>query len=278
MPARTSLRFDEIGYWSEVKLDIVREYAQAYSRILAAQPKLKHVYIDAFSGAGKHISRRTGDFVLGSPLNALSVRPAFSEFHFIDLNPEKMEFLENEVGERPDVFFHRGDCNQTFLREIVPRIRWENFRRALCLLDPYGLHLDWSVIETAGKLRSVEIFLNFPVADMNRNVFWRNPEGVAKSDIERMTRFWGDESWRDAAYDKSRDLFEFPERTDNETVMAAYRDRLISVAQFKFVPEPIPMRNSTGAIVYYLFFASQNRAGQKIVTDIFDKYRHRGRR
>ena len=27
----------EIGYWSEVKLDILQDYASAYSRILAAQ-------------------------------------------------------------------------------------------------------------------------------------------------------------------------------------------------------------------------------------------------
>jgi hypothetical protein len=41
------------------------------------------------------------------------------------------------------------------------------------------------------------------------------------------------------------------------------------------VPEPLPMRNSKGAIVYYLFFASQNDAGAKIVGEIFDKYRER---
>ncbi len=27
------MKYDEIGYWSEVKLDIVREYAAAYSKI-----------------------------------------------------------------------------------------------------------------------------------------------------------------------------------------------------------------------------------------------------
>ena len=37
----------EIGYWSEVKLDIIQDYAHAYSQILVAQrrPKLKHIYI-----------------------------------------------------------------------------------------------------------------------------------------------------------------------------------------------------------------------------------------
>lgn len=85
------MRFDEIGYWSEVKLDIVRDYAQAYSTIMAKQATIRrHVYIDAFSGAGVHISKRTGEFVPGSPLNALNVSPAFSEFHFIDLDGDKI--------------------------------------------------------------------------------------------------------------------------------------------------------------------------------------------
>jgi len=34
-------RFDEIGYWSEVKLDIVREYATAYSVILNKQQNIR---------------------------------------------------------------------------------------------------------------------------------------------------------------------------------------------------------------------------------------------
>jgi hypothetical protein len=35
-------KYDEIGYWSEIKLDIIKEYASAYSRILSSQknPKL----------------------------------------------------------------------------------------------------------------------------------------------------------------------------------------------------------------------------------------------
>jgi three-Cys-motif partner protein len=59
------MKFDEIGYWSEIKLDIVKDYASAYSRILAAQtkPSLHHVYIDAFAGAGVHISKTTREYI-----------------------------------------------------------------------------------------------------------------------------------------------------------------------------------------------------------------------
>lgn len=40
------LQIDQIGYWSEVKLDIIREYAKAYSTILSAQqkPALSHLH------------------------------------------------------------------------------------------------------------------------------------------------------------------------------------------------------------------------------------------
>jgi three-Cys-motif partner protein len=78
-------------------------------------------------------------------------------------------------------------------------------------LDPYGLNLNWNVISTAGKMRTLDIFINFPVEGMNRNVLWRDPERVAKSSIERMNAFWGDESWRNIAYGTSGNLFGFPE-------------------------------------------------------------------
>jgi len=59
--------FDQIGNWSEIKLEIIRKYAAAYSTILSKQRGLHHVYIDAFAGPGVHIAKSTGTFVPGSP-------------------------------------------------------------------------------------------------------------------------------------------------------------------------------------------------------------------
>jgi len=56
----------------------------------------------------------------------------------------------------------------------------------------------------------------------------------------------------------------------------AYRKRLREVAGFQCVPEPMPMRNRTGNTIYYLFFASPNATGKKIVEAILNKYRNRG--
>jgi len=82
------VQYDEIGYWSEVKLDIVRDYAAAYSTIMSAQKSLlSTTFISTrFAGAGVHVSKATGDWVPGSPLNALRIKPTFREYHLIDMD------------------------------------------------------------------------------------------------------------------------------------------------------------------------------------------------
>ena len=147
----------------------------------------------------------------------------------------------------------------------------------LCLLDPYGLHLDWQVTYTAGKMQSVEIFLNFPIMDINRNVLWHDATRVAPEQVERLDRYWGDGSWRKVAYRTTQGLFEkIEEKGSPWLVVDAFRSRLRDVAGFKYVPDPMPMRNSIGAVVYYLFFASQKPVAAEIVQDIFKKYKDRG--
>ena len=252
-----ALKFDKIGYWSEVKLEIVRSYALEYSKILTGQSRRirGHLYIDAFAGTGVHISKTTGEMVQGSPLNALAIKPPFSEYHLVDLDDEKVANLRVVTADNPRVTVHEGDCNAILVNSVFPRAKFENYKRALCLLDPYGLHLNWDV--------------------MNMNVFWHDSSKVAADQVERMNRFWGDNSWKSAAYSTEWNLFHFEEKQPNEVIAKAFKERLKKVAGFKFVPDPMPMRNTKGAIVYYLYFASPNATGDKIVRHIFDSFRNR---
>jgi three-Cys-motif partner protein len=272
------LRFDEIGYWSEVKLEIVRDYAREYSKILSAQtnPSLRHVYIDGFSGPGVHLAKSTGEFVPGSPLNALNIDPPFREVFLIDLDGDKIDHLHHIVGDRPHVHLYKGDCNVILLNEVFPKVQWNQYRRGLLLLDPYGLHLNWQVIATAGAMGTIDLFLNFPTMDMNRNALWKNPEKVNPDDVSRMTSFWGDESWRNVVYreDDQMRLFGAPDfkKVPNYEVADAFKSRLKEVAGFKYVREPLPMKNSKGAVVYSLFFASQKNVADEIMQYIFNKY------
>lgn len=275
------MRLDEIGYWSELKLEIIKKYAQTYSTILAAQqsPRLEHVYIDGFSGAGEHLSKGSGEMVPGSPLNALHVDPPFVEYFLVDLNGKKVDHLRALVVDRPDIHVLHGDCNAVLLDEVFPNVRWEQYRRGLCLLDPYGLHLNWRVIDTAAKMKSIEIFLNLPVHDINRNVLRHNVDKVTQEHRDRMTRYWGDDSWATELYKDAEQLSLFGdldrEKQQNDAVAEVFRQRLRKVAGFAHVPKPLPMRNSKGAVVYYLCFASQKPVAGKIVDEIFASYRDR---
>jgi len=276
MRGNHTIEFDEIGVWSELKLQILREYAVEYSKILSSQKQSKfyHHYIDGFAGAGVHRSRETGELVSGSPTNALNVTPGFREYHFVELEPGKAKHLREKVGDRRDVHIYQGDCNRILLDEVFPQIPYKDYHRALCLLDPYGLHLDWKVMERAGKMRSIEIFLNFPIMDMNRNAIWRHPERVSPEGIERMNSFWGDKSWQDVAYTEELTLFgEQVHKLNNKAIVEGFRERLMKVAGFEYVPNPIPMKNSINATVYYLFFGSHSKAGNKIATHLFENYR-----
>lgn len=269
---------DEIGYWSELKLEIIEKYGQGYTNAFNRRgSRLKKYYIDGFSGAGVHLSKRTGEPIDGSPARALKVMPPFDGFHFIDMNADKTAYLERVRAERSNVDIHTGDANP-YLKQLLPTIRYDDYKRALCLLDPYGLHLDWEVMQIAGQLKTVDMFLNFPIMDINRNVLRHDRRKVAAVDVGRMERFWGDHSWSDVAYVETGQttMFDFgPEvqKQGNEAIVTAFRERLRKVAGFAYVPEPLAMKNKTNAVVYYLFFASANDTGRKIVTDLFERYR-----
>lgn len=270
-------KFDQIGYWSELKLEIVQKYGAAYTKAFANQPGLKKFYIDAFSGAGLHRSKRTGQQVEGSPARALKISPPFDHFYFIDLDADKTAHLNTLCQGRTDVDIHTGDASLYLIRTVLPKIHYKKFNRALCLLDPYGLHLDWEAIAKAGQSGAVDLFLNFPVMDMNRNAIWKMPDKTPQDGIERLTRFWGDQSWKQIAYadNPQGDLFAKPGtlKQGNEAIVRAFQQRVKNVAGFAYVADPLPMKNRNNAVVYYLCFASQKPVAQKIIEGIFAQYR-----
>ena len=194
-----AVEYDEIGIWSEVKLAIVREYAAAYSKIMEGTrrerfSRMRWIYIDAYAGPGYHLSKTTGATVEGSPLIALNTEPPFHEYHFIDTEPARAQQLRALAGDRQDVYTYTQDCNTVLIRDVFPRAKYSDYRRAVCLLDPYNIDLTWEVIEAAGQSKSIEIFVNFMIMDINRNALRRNPSKSVKSKVEQMTRLWGDDS------------------------------------------------------------------------------------
>lgn len=271
------LEFDEVGYWSQIKLDIVKKYAAAYSKIISAQkqPSFAPVFIDGISIAAVHMSRGSRTYIAGSPVNVLLITPEFYRYYLIDIRAAKTSALQQMVADNPKVSVFSGNCNDALTTKVFPHVQWSQYRRGLCLLDPFGLHLDWNTIVAAGKLKTLDVVLSFPVADVTGKSLWRDPTGMNSPDLEQLKRYWGDDSWNNA-YETPSASSGRSTKADMDSVAAAFRARLQSVAGFKHVPEPMPMRSSKGALNYYLFFASPKPLADEIVTEIFDTYRARG--
>jgi three-Cys-motif partner protein len=275
-PELANVKLDEIGVWSEIKIAILREYACVFTRILKAETWCKGCcYIDAFAGAGMHISKTTGEMVPGSPLNALFVEPKFDRIVLIDLDTEKVESLKAVCGNDKRVEIEPGDCNEIILNKIVPSLPYSSYWRGLCVLDPYGIHgkiLRWQTIKELAELRTVDIFLNFPLMDINRNTLRKRLANADDADVAAFTEFCGTEDWKKEMYQK--DLFGDPVKSGNNRTLAEwFRKRIKAVCGFKFVPEPILMKNSKGGKLYFLYFASHQSVAHKVILDIFNKYR-----
>jgi len=268
--------YDEIGKWSEVKLAIIQKYAKAFSTVVGAR-KFTTVYIDGFAGAGMHVAKSTGAKVTGSPLNALAVDPPFDRLHFVEKSQRKATRLREFVAGRSEATIHVGDCNEILPQSVLPTVRYDQYRRAFCLLDPYGLDLRWEVVAKAGEMGTIDVLINFPVMDMNRNALRWDTATVTPSQAARMTAFWGDASWRNTTRTSTPGLFgEIDEKAPNEAVVEAYRKRLVDAGGFKHASRPLAMVQKTRVPVYYLLLASQRKVAADIMNSIMERYPHGG--
>ncbi|MGC4105095.1 MAG: three-Cys-motif partner protein TcmP [Thermomicrobiales bacterium] len=276
----TSKHRREIGNWGLIKNEIVEKYAKAYTTILTHtnQAWAKTMYVDVFAGSPENAVKGTGELVAGSAMRALQVVPAFDELYFVDLDDSKIDDLEVMVAEHSGARVIHGDGNDVLRDRILPLLEQDSKRRALILLDPYGMDVSWDVVERLGKCGHAEIILNFPTMDINRNALRRDPGKILESAEEEMTRWWGDDTWRSGFYRQSPQLtlFDEPRREEktvnNDDVVIAYVERLRGVAGFRYVSRPYPMRNGKKATMYYLVHAGPKEVGKRIFDDIQMKY------
>ncbi|HUL15702.1 MAG TPA: three-Cys-motif partner protein TcmP [Terriglobales bacterium] len=271
---------EAIGIWSEIKLQIIREYAAAYTTILKEQSWCRgYAYIDAFAGGGQFVSKNDRErLIVGSPLNALNIQNKFTEYHFIDIDPLKINRLRELTVDHPErstIHFYTGDANKIVIQEILQKFQYNSFKRALCILDPYGVDIEWATIAKIGQTKTMDVYLNFPLMDINRNAARKFIELSDPKQGEKLTKIWGDDSWKELAYTIQDRLFGEPiliKIKGNETLKQGFMDRLKNKAGFSYVPEPVLMRNQQGGPLYFLFFASHKPVAQDIAEDIFQKW------
>lgn len=282
------------GDWTREKLERVRKYLQAYTTIFHGNERASYFttyFVDAFAGTGDRkdssipglgetplldIESDTEflDLQKGSSRIALEVEPSFDRYLFIEHSKKRVA----ELGKLREQYPHRassieieqGDAN-TVLQNWCIRTDWSRFR-AVVFLDPYGMQVEWPTIESLAKTKAVDLWILFPIGmAVNRLLVRREPPPDAWAGA--LTRFFGQEDWRQRFYAKSIQPSLFGDE-EHETKVANFDsieeyflERLSSVFE-SVAKKPLLLCNSRGTPIYLLCFAVGNAKGASTAVKI----------
>ncbi len=205
------------------KLNVVQAYLEAYTTVLSRRPH-ELVYVDAFAGTGYYQTRRNEveqnsaqgcfleaeqQFREGSVMRALNCDPPFHRYIFMESNSAKA----NELQARIATHARGGNAQVWPLDANVGLPNWVSHfqpnarasQRAVCFLDPFGLHLDWSALEVMTRKEGIDIWLLIPSGAMISRSMSEEDRANASSFVagwdRRLDRFFGTEDWRSELYD-----------------------------------------------------------------------------
>lgn len=209
------------GSWTEDKLSRIKGYLDAYMVIFRKYPFLQPIYVDAFAGTGgrqvKSSSQSAASLALdlmeptpealqevlkGSARLALEVEPPFSRYIFIERNKRKCRELEAMVAadyphRRDRVQIETGDAS-ALLTQWCQTTNWKN-TRAVVFLDPFGMQIEWSLLETIAETQAIDLWLLVPLGMGVNRLMTKNdlpPEEWAA----KLTGFFGNDEWRTRFY------------------------------------------------------------------------------
>jgi three-Cys-motif partner protein len=297
MAKQTPIPHEFGGDWTTEKLHAVRKYLAAYTTIFTKNPRAKRlrtVYVDAFAGTGYRSTIRARveqvplapelidpdrtAFLQGSARIALEVEPSFNRYLFIEQNPAYVRELNKLKEEFPQkanqIEVVREEANDYLVRWCA-NTDWQLWR-AVVFLDPYGMQVTWSLIETLAKTRAVDLWVLFPLGiAVNRLLTRREPP--PEEWAHALTRIFGTAEWGHAFYPKriQQTLFGAEEVQEKEADFDRIDKFFVKRLKGSFVgvaDNPLVLRNSRNVPLYLLCFASANPRGAptaiKIAQDI----------
>jgi three-Cys-motif partner protein len=270
------------GDWTEQKIDIVVDYAKAYLTIMNKYPQFETLYFDGFAGSGDIYKGDKIDFeiIKGSAIRVLEIdKPkSFDIYYFVELDEDNKNNLKNTIHEKfPNKKHHVvcDDCNV----KLVDMSKFLDFQpnvKVLAFIDPFGMSLKWSSVEVL-KGRGIDLWVLVPTGIGMNRLLKRNGD-IKDSWLTRLEISLGlDRKTIKEYFYKSKtrntlfgaETFIEKEKDAIEKAAQLYKNRLQDV--FKFVSNALPLKNSTGSIMYHFMMATNNVNAFKIANDVINK-------
>ena len=216
----------------------------------------------------------------GSVSRALEIEPPFDKYVFIEKDHEKCAQLTTLAAKFPgkNINVLNEDANNALLKwcgELDSKRE-----RAVVFLDPFGASVEWNVISALGGTRAVDLWILFPFFAVNRMLI-RNrkpPEAWAT----RLTKVFGTRDWESEFYsvaewksllDPSQPIKQVYKTADQYKISEFFIKRLRH--EFAGVSDPLALYNSTGSLLFLLYFAAANErsaeTGMRIAKSIIGR-------
>lgn len=265
------------GYWSESKLTLLEDYLAGF--LTACKQPGAAVYLDAFAGEGRGLSRVTGEEFDGSALIAAEATAQgfdlqFSALRFIELNETRARQIEAELTARfpgRDLKVVPGDCNEeiaALLQSIPIELRWAP---TFAFFDPFGVELHWDTVRAIsdfkrGRKYKVELFMLFQTPGIMR-IAGLSEERAVDGYEATLTKLFGCSDWLSIVQARRNGLIE--PKDAREAFANLTRWRLVHDLGYAHT-HILEFFNTKGAPVYHMVFATDNAAGNTIMKGVYD--------
>ena len=259
------------GYWTKGKLDILRRYLDAFTTTTKNKAS-ERIYIDAFAGTPENRDRLTDEPLEGSATIALSIDdPPFTRLRFFETraNASVLEahLLERFPNRDPQVF--GGDCNELIPMELQ-RLRRLNWAPTFAFVDPNGMEARWCTLRALARFKrgrryKAELFLLFAPPMFSR-VLPVDGREVRPTDVDVISQMYGTMEWRHIYLARLKNKLE-PSQA-REEYLNLMRWRLENNLGYRWT-HPIEVHNERGHIIYYMIFATDNDAGDRIMRSVY---------
>lgn len=259
------------GYWTEVKLDILRKYLVGFN--LASKRAGATVYLDLFAGKVLNTRPDTGTEYEGSTAVAMRTMPAFTRLAFWELEGPASRLRHDLASAFPGDSRYQvvaGDCN-VHLGEgltFVSDLRWAP---TFVFIDPKGLQVAWTTLQQlAGwrresRGRKVELWILFPESALERVLGLKGVKG--QSSASQLDRLFGNDDWV-AIHQRRRSGEYSPDRTRAEFINLL-RWRLTNDLGYR-TTHALTLGNVNDHPVYTMVFATDVTAGDSIMRDVYN--------
>ena len=162
------------------------------------------------------------------------------------------------------------DAN-SYLLSWIDKTDWRS-SRAVVFLDPYGMNVEWQVIQALGNTKAVDLWILFPLGVAVNRLLTKSgppPENWSRA----LTRIFGTDTWKEDFYPRHtvQTLFgeeEVQQKDANFDKIGLFFINRLKTAFTRVAPKPLALRNSKNNPLYLLCFASANPKGSETAIKI----------